>query len=154
MVVAREKTITSLMTPVESSIEVLHSILHPLGHNMIEYSMYGFSSQSIEVAFLQIQFKLFRFRNHYFSNAIKIIWILSWLISAAVIQPFTSCLFAKTKSRTFDKSSCVNIFCNFRRFYNWWTAKILLCVGFDQYKNVPPFLRSEVFHDQLNQQQK
>ena len=62
MVGARKKTITSLMTPVESSIEALHSILHPLGHNMIEYSMYGFSSQSIEVAFLQIQFKLFRFK--------------------------------------------------------------------------------------------
>ena len=39
------------MTRVESSIEVLHLILHRLGRNTIEYSTYGFSFQSIEVAF-------------------------------------------------------------------------------------------------------
>ena len=53
------------MTPVESSIEVLHSILHPLGHSMIEYSTYGFSSQSIEVAFLQIIMVPNKFLNNF-----------------------------------------------------------------------------------------
>ena len=53
------------MTPVESSIEVLHSILHPLGHSMIEYSTYGFSSQSVEVAFLQIIMVPNKFLNNF-----------------------------------------------------------------------------------------
>ena len=42
------------MILVESSIEVLHSILHPSEHSKIEYSTYDFSSQSIEVALIQI----------------------------------------------------------------------------------------------------
>ena len=50
----RVNKFTSLMTLVESSIVILHSILHPLVRNKIEYSMYGFSFQSIEVAFIQI----------------------------------------------------------------------------------------------------
>ena len=155
------------MTLVESSIVILHSILHPLVRNKIEYSMYGFSFQSIEVAFIQIimvrQKVIYRipsarrihnlfvsfpdlFRQQSY-NLLHLVCSLKLKVE----------LLINLHVLTFFATSYVFIFVLIRKFGK---SSSIASSGFTDFnqslyiKSVPPFLRSEVFHDLLNQQQK
>ena len=55
-------------------------------------------------------------------------------------------------NRSFSRSLAIEGF--WSNIFKLGLVKISVLDRFGQYKNVPPFLRSEVFHDQLNQQQK